>query len=672
MIHLAASLARHLSGIAEVRPDGELLAAFLRDRDEMAFAELVRRHGPLVWSACRRLLPDPADAEDAFQASFLVLVRRARRLTGRPELGPWLYQVAVWTARNLRRRNARRLARRQPLGDAADAAPGPTAFDLQADLDAALLSLPEKYRTPLVLCHLQGWSRREAAARLGCPEGTLSSLLARGLERLRVKLKGFDPTKAMAVAPAVPLLVANAAVKAAVGAHLATAVAVSATVSQLAEGVIRMFWIKKATAASVALVAVFGFGMGIGVSVRQMPGAAAGDGTAVAAKVETPSATPQKIAKPQRSGTEKAEVPVVIPLKVAASNEAVVTLTEIFNDGDSKPAAGKTPLRIRIVSDPHSNSLIILKASPMDLATIRKLVEKVIDKKPAGNSLQFLVEAADQSSMARKKLEAQRKQLELLIEMQQMISADAKIQDGSRHAPDQSEAVAQQAAADALAKLQQLQLELAKLDKAIQLKTDKPKMEAIEWFQIRMKQGTRIEDARIEDADLKKLDLEAEKIHTRMSMVEEAMLPLRMEQEELRAKREELRIRREQLLAKRQPDRKANDRPAEPAKARRIEIALLSKDPMKLLGSNTLEVGGWGTKSTLFPYKLTEIGADGKTIGTVYFDSEAMLELYLKRVAKDSSGPRQVRLAVPPDAPADKVNKIVGTLKSAGLTQPPK
>src|SRR5438094_7628812 len=111
---------------ADPRSDGELLAAFVADRSEEAFLELIRRHGPLVWSACRRLLPDQADAEDAFQAAFLVLVRRASRLTDRDAIGPWLYQVAVWTARNMRRRNARRLARRSELSPAtADPTPGP-------------------------------------------------------------------------------------------------------------------------------------------------------------------------------------------------------------------------------------------------------------------------------------------------------------------------------------------------------------------------------------------------------------------------------------------------------------------------------------------------------------------------------------------------------------------
>jgi len=115
---------------ADPRADGPLLAAFADHRDEPAFAELVRRHGPLVWGACRRALPDPADAEDAFQATFLVLVRRARRLTGAATVGPWLLKVAVLTARNARRKNARRLARTGPLPDVPDPRPAPPSTSM--------------------------------------------------------------------------------------------------------------------------------------------------------------------------------------------------------------------------------------------------------------------------------------------------------------------------------------------------------------------------------------------------------------------------------------------------------------------------------------------------------------------------------------------------------------
>jgi DNA-directed RNA polymerase specialized sigma24 family protein len=131
---LVVYLRRHHPPAAD--SDAELLGRYLAAGDEAAFAELVRRHGPLVWGACRRHLPDPTDAEDVFQATWLVLVRKARALASRPTVGPWLYRVAAHTARNLRRRNAHRLTRRRPLADVPAHSPA-----LTCDLDDALLSL---------------------------------------------------------------------------------------------------------------------------------------------------------------------------------------------------------------------------------------------------------------------------------------------------------------------------------------------------------------------------------------------------------------------------------------------------------------------------------------------------------------------------------------------------
>jgi len=142
-------------GLAETA-DSALLAAFVADRNEAAFTELVRRYGSVVWAACRRALADPRDAEDAFQATFLVLVRRAGAAARQSVLAAWLYGVAVLTARNLRRGNRRRAAVSGPL--AIDVAAHDTAAaqtDARLDIDDALLGLPEKYRAAVVLVHLQ-------------------------------------------------------------------------------------------------------------------------------------------------------------------------------------------------------------------------------------------------------------------------------------------------------------------------------------------------------------------------------------------------------------------------------------------------------------------------------------------------------------------------------------
>lgn len=242
---------------ADRRLDGALLTAFLSDHDEAAFAELLRRHGPLVWSACCRALPNRADAEDAFQAAFLVLVRRARKLARSAEVGPWLHRVAVLTARNVSRKNARRAAKQRELSACTEpAAPVPPAPPAE-DLDSALLALPDRVREAVVLCHLQGFSRREAAERLGCAEGTLSAWLSRGLAKLRRKL----------IEPAVPVLSVPAALLTST-AKAATATSLAPAVSSLVEGVLHMFWVKKATAAVYSAVALFALGVGVGLGTH--------------------------------------------------------------------------------------------------------------------------------------------------------------------------------------------------------------------------------------------------------------------------------------------------------------------------------------------------------------------------------------------------------------------
>jgi RNA polymerase sigma factor (sigma-70 family) len=171
--------------------DGQLLARFVAARDEASFATLVRRHGPMVLGVCRRVLHDFHDAEDAFQATFLVLARKAASVVKGESVGCWLHGVAYRTALEARSLSARRRARERPM----NALPHPHVQPSEAEewrplLDRELSRLPEKFRTALVLCDLEGQSRRDAARQLGVPEGTLSSRLAAGRKLLAKRLTG--------------------------------------------------------------------------------------------------------------------------------------------------------------------------------------------------------------------------------------------------------------------------------------------------------------------------------------------------------------------------------------------------------------------------------------------------------------------------------------------------
>src|SRR5437016_1432558 len=136
--------------------DAELLAAFVSGRDAAAFEALVRRHGPMVYGVCRRWLRQPADVEDAFQATFLVLVKRAQSIDRPERLANWLHGVAIRTARNLRNRAIRRQLREASGRDLTDvpARDVPALDELWPLVDEEVRRLPEKYRLPILLCHL--------------------------------------------------------------------------------------------------------------------------------------------------------------------------------------------------------------------------------------------------------------------------------------------------------------------------------------------------------------------------------------------------------------------------------------------------------------------------------------------------------------------------------------
>jgi RNA polymerase sigma factor (sigma-70 family) len=169
--------------------DAQLLRRFLAQHDENAFTAIVQRYGAMVWALCVRRLGETPEAEDAFQATFLVLVRKARSLHGPEPLGPWLYGVAYRTAMKLCGRRARLAARETTLPEQVDEERSEQMWsDLRPILDEEVNRLPTKYRQPVLLCYLQGLSSEEAARRLGCAKGTIFSRLSRARELLRRRL----------------------------------------------------------------------------------------------------------------------------------------------------------------------------------------------------------------------------------------------------------------------------------------------------------------------------------------------------------------------------------------------------------------------------------------------------------------------------------------------------
>jgi RNA polymerase sigma factor (sigma-70 family) len=171
-------------------PDAELLDRFALHQEEAAFTALMRRHGPLVLGVCRRVLPNWHDAEDAFQATFLVLARKARSVIKQESVGSWLYQVAYRTALRIRARTAGRQRREQQAGRSPvpDTLAEVTGRELLVVLDEELNRLPSQHRMPLVLCYLQGLTRDQAARQLGWSLRALKHRLEQARERLQDRL----------------------------------------------------------------------------------------------------------------------------------------------------------------------------------------------------------------------------------------------------------------------------------------------------------------------------------------------------------------------------------------------------------------------------------------------------------------------------------------------------
>jgi RNA polymerase sigma factor (sigma-70 family) len=294
--------------------DGELLGHFVERRDEAALAALVERHGPLVWGVCRRLLSHH-DAEDAFQATFLVLVRKAASVVPRETLGNWLYGVAHRTALQARRTAARRGSREAQVKAMPETPDEPHDQwpEVEPLLDQELSRLPEIYRAVIVFCDLEGRTRKEVARRLGVPEGTVAGRLARARGMLAKRLTARGVTlSAGGLAAVLMRNVASAGVPDAVmsstievarfvaAGRVAAAGPVSVKVAALTEGVLKAMLMNKLRAV-VAVVLVLGLvTTGATILTRRTPAAAAAtqdDKKPVAEKSAPMSQKGEKLAK---------------------------------------------------------------------------------------------------------------------------------------------------------------------------------------------------------------------------------------------------------------------------------------------------------------------------------------------------------------------------------------
>lgn len=250
---------------AEGPTDAQLLARFLATREEDAFATLVARHGPMVLGVCRRILRHTQDAEDAMQATFLVLARKASSVANHQSLGSWLYRVAYRIALEAKARNDKRRKREKQLAEM----PHPQVLpaepcDWRIWLDHELNLLPERYRAVLVVCDLQGRSRNEAARQLGVAEGTVSSRLARGRRLLAKRLSHYGLSLSVGTVAAALCQEASAVVPASLISTIVPTVSgqgvVSVSVGILTKGALKAMLLTKLkwTVGVVMVVATLG------------------------------------------------------------------------------------------------------------------------------------------------------------------------------------------------------------------------------------------------------------------------------------------------------------------------------------------------------------------------------------------------------------------------------
>jgi RNA polymerase sigma factor (sigma-70 family) len=366
--------------------DAELLKRFVAHHEEAAFTALVRRYGPMVFAVCLRIVRDAHTAEDAFQATFLVLARKAASLRQPELLGPWLYGVASRTARKAKIETARRYSHERQAVRVQEVEPDDECEreELRVVLDEEIQRLPERYRVPVVLCYLQGQTNAQAADRLGCSRGTVATLLARAREKLRRRLaqRGIglsigaalaalaESVNAGVVSIALEQSIGKAAVLLAAG-QTQAAGALAAQAVVLAKAVCKGMLMEKLkiTAVILMLTALVGTGTGIGVF---RAGAQETEPADAEAKPQTPSSSKSEpprphVTAPIREVKEKeaayrtpnflvtAPTPEIAEKVGRVAEDHRKALARLWLDKELPAWDKPCPLRVRVTTEPGSS-----------------------------------------------------------------------------------------------------------------------------------------------------------------------------------------------------------------------------------------------------------------------------------------------------------------------------
>jgi RNA polymerase sigma factor (sigma-70 family) len=377
--------------------DGRLLEVFTQSRDDGAFEALLRRHGPMVLGVCRRILRNNHDAEDAFQATFLVLACKAGVVRPRHMVAGWLYNVACNTALKLRGTLARRRVKEEEAAAMPRPQPPADAWrQLEPLLDDAVRGLPDKYRSPIVLCDLEGKSRKEAARQLGWPEGTVASRLARArqilsrrLARHGLALSGIALAAVVAqnqAAAAVPPALVKSLTK--IGPLIAAgeppaACALSGRVAQLTQGVLQAMLMTKLKIA-MALFLVLSF---FAVAATIYPTSASPQATPPPQR-ERPKddkAPPDQAREPKSSDQRKGAAPVTLELPAVVIDEVdlkykTISVTIVDGLGPRSGTSSSSGTTGRGGSSSSSTSTSDKPAKLVDLP-VDKNVEIYVDNK---------------------------------------------------------------------------------------------------------------------------------------------------------------------------------------------------------------------------------------------------------------------------------------------------